>query len=77
MTKVDYKRIWQELKEERIEEYIMTQDFIFEYPNIEYYKIYLALLTMILKRMDMLDRTAEFHNLLHDLERANVNDFKQ
>lgn len=68
MTKIDYKKIWQELKEERIEEYIMTQELMFKYPNIEFYKIYSTTLTMILRRMDMLDRTAEFHNLLHDLE---------
>ncbi|PTH38731.1 hypothetical protein [Staphylococcus agnetis] len=77
MTKVDYKRIWQELKEERIEEYIMLQEFNRQYPNVGFYKNYSTTLMMILKRMDMLDRTAEFHNLLHDLERANVNDPKQ
>ncbi|UXU54264.1 hypothetical protein MUA11_08050 [Staphylococcus agnetis] len=70
MAKVDYKRIWQELKEERIEEYVMLQEFNHQYPNVGFYKIYSTTLTMILKRMDMLDRTAEFHNLLHDLKRG-------
>ncbi|QMP81517.1 hypothetical protein SAP3_8 [Staphylococcus phage SAP3] len=68
MAKVDYKRIWQEFKEERIEEYVMLQEFNHQYPNVEFYKIYSTTLAMILKRMDMLDRTAEFHNILHDLE---------
>uniref|UniRef100_A0AB39C806 Terminase small subunit n=1 Tax=Staphylococcus phage Pel11 TaxID=3235046 RepID=A0AB39C806_9CAUD len=84
MTKVDYKRIWQELKEERIEEYIMLQDYtrvlqsyIRRHPRIERSKSLLTKTEMILKRMDELDGTNEFHNLLHDLERANVNDLKQ
>lgn len=81
MAKIDYKRIWQELKEECIEDYIMLQGYIRvlqsdtqRHPRIEHYKSLLTNIEMTLKRMDMLDGTNEFHNLLHDLERANVNE---
>ncbi|PNY87122.1 hypothetical protein [Staphylococcus agnetis] len=84
MANVDYKRIWQDLKEECIEDYIMLQGYIRVlqsyiriHPRIERYKSLLTKTEMILKRMDELDGTQEFQNLLHDLERANVNDLKQ
>ncbi|MEB7449895.1 hypothetical protein NGB74_02575 [Staphylococcus chromogenes] len=73
MAKVDYKRIWQELKEEHIKEYIMLQGFIRRHPRIQHYKSLLTNIEMILKRMDKLDGTHEFQNLLHDLEKANDN----
>lgn len=68
MTKIDYKKMWQEFKEERIEEYVMLQEFNHQHPNVGFNKIYSTTLAMILRRMDMLDRTAEFHKLLHGLE---------
>lgn len=84
MAKVDYKRIWQELKEERIEEYIMLQDYtrvlqsyIRRHPRIERSKSLLTKTEMILKRMDELDGTNEFDNLLHDLRGLHGDDLKQ
>lgn len=71
MTKVDYKRIWQEFKEQRIEEYVMLQGFIQKYPRIGEYKTFSKLVAYDLKSMDKLDGTKEFENLLHDLESFN------
>ena len=70
MAKIDYKRIWKQLKEEHIEEYIMLQRFIKQYPNIMDYKIKARSLSDELHTMDMLDGTQEFNNLLHDLKQT-------
>ncbi|MCD8896566.1 hypothetical protein [Mammaliicoccus sciuri] len=55
MAKVDYKNAWQTLKEEKINNYIT-------YPNAEKRDDLL--------RMDQLDGTNEFSNILHDLNRS-------
>lgn len=77
MAKVDYKRIWQELKEEHIKEYIVLLGFIGRHPRIERYKSLLTKTEMILKRMDELDCMNDFDNLLHDLRRLHGDDPKQ
>lgn len=55
MAKVDYKNAWQKLKEEKISDYIT-------WPNAEKRDDIL--------RMDELDGTHEFSNLLHDMNRS-------
>ncbi len=55
MAKVDYKNAWQTLKEEKISDYIT-------WPNAEKRDDIL--------RMDELDATNEFSNLLHDMNRS-------
>ncbi|WP_419790693.1 hypothetical protein RCF73_09480 [Staphylococcus chromogenes] len=77
MVKVDYKHIWQEFKEQRIEEYVMLQRFIQKYPRIGEYKTFSKLIAYDLKSMDKLDGTKEFNNLLHDLRRLHGDDPKQ
>ncbi|PTG93706.1 hypothetical protein BU643_06350 [Staphylococcus chromogenes] len=84
MAKVDYKKIWQELKEECIEDYIMLQGYIRvlqsdtqRFPRIEHYKSLSTNIEETLKRMDMLEGTNEFDNLLHDLRRLHGDDPKQ
>ena len=52
MAKVNYKKAWQTLKEEKINNYIT-------YPNSEKRDDLL--------RMDQLDDTQEFNNLLYDM----------
>ena len=53
MTKVDYKKAWKKFKEEKINDYIT-------YPNAEKRDDLL--------RMDKLDGTHEFSNILHDMD---------
>ncbi|MCD9070642.1 hypothetical protein [Staphylococcus chromogenes] len=77
MAKVDYKRIWQEFKQQRIEEYVMLQRFFQKYPRIGEYKTFLKLAAYDLKSMDKLDGTKEFENLLHGLRRLHGDDPKQ
>ncbi|MCE4971850.1 hypothetical protein KJB49_11290 [Staphylococcus chromogenes] len=76
MAKVDYKRIWQDWKERQM------RLFVSMYANAKLSDEKELIRECNLKRaelieMDKYDRTNEFHNLLHDLERAKVNDFKQ
>lgn len=52
----EYKDVWQTLKEEKINNYIT-------YPNAEKRDDLL--------RMDQLDGTKEFSNLLHDMNRSD------
>lgn len=58
MAKVNYEKAWQTLKEEKINNYIT-------YPNAEKRDNLL--------RMDKLDGTNEFSNLLHDMNRSGNN----
>lgn len=55
MAKVNYEKAWQTLKEEKINDYIT-------YPNAEKRDDLL--------RMDQLDGTNEFSNILHDMNRG-------
>lgn len=77
MAKVDYKSIWQELKEKKINEYIMFQGYLRRHPHKENYKLLVTNIKSTLKRMDKLDGTNEFDNLLDDLRRLHGDDLKQ
>lgn len=76
MAKIDYKHIWQDWKERQM------RHFVSMYANAKLSDEKELIRKCNLKRaelieMDKYDGTNEFHNLLHDLERANVNDPKQ
>lgn len=65
MVKVDYKNSWQTLKEE------MTQDYIkLTNAGDDIARIAEQVLSGYLKRIDELDKSNEFSNLLHDMNRS-------
>lgn len=76
MEKIDYKHIWQDWKGRQM------KLFVSMYANANLSGKKELIRKCNLKRselieMDKLDGTNEFYNLLHDLERGNVNDPKQ
>jgi len=65
MVKVDYKNAWQTLKEE------MTQDYIkLTNTGDDIARIADQVLSGYLERIDELDKSNEFSNLLHDMNRS-------
>lgn len=76
MAKVDYKRIWQDWKERQIRSFVLLHENA-KIREDKYYLLERNKVAFELREMDRLDGTNEFDNLLHDLERANVNDPKQ
>lgn len=68
MTKIDYKKIWREFKEELTEEYLRLRGVNQENVIPECYRVHAIATGMMLREMDRLDGTQEFHNLLHDLK---------
>ena len=68
MAKVDYKNAWQTLKEE------MTQDYIkLTNAGDDIARIADQVLSGYLKRIDELDKSNEFSNLLDDMNREDAN----
>ena len=66
MAKVDYKNAWQTLKEE------MTQDYIkFANTGDDIARIADQVLSGYLERIDELDKSNDFSNLLHDMNRED------
>ena len=64
MAKVDYKNAWQTLKEE------MTQDYIkLTNSGDDIARIADQVLSGYLERIDELDKSNDFSNLLHDMNR--------
>ena len=64
MAKVDYKNAWQTLKEE------MTQDYIkLTNTGDDIARIADQVLSGYLERIDELDKSNDFSNLLHDMNR--------
>nr|WP_145425922.1 hypothetical protein [Staphylococcus haemolyticus] len=70
MKNNDYKRAWLELKEKKLKEYPSLHDL--HWPEGKCYSDYdngrLEKLENVLMKMDQLDGTHEFQNLLSDLE---------
>lgn len=73
MKDKDYKRAWLELKEKLLEEYPSLYDL--HWPEGKCYSDYdngrLEKLENVLMKMDQLDGTHEFQNLLSNLEACN------
>ena len=66
MAKVDYKNAWQTLKEE------MTQDYIkLTNSGDDIARIADQVLSGYLERIDELDKSNDFSNLLYDMNREN------
>ena len=66
MAKVDYKNAWQTLKEE------MTQDYIkLTNSGNDIARIADQVLSGYLERIDELDKSNDFSNLLHDMNRED------
>ena len=66
MAKVDYKNAWQTLKEE------MTQDYIkLTNSGDDIARIAGQVLSGYLERIDELDKSNDFSNLLHDMNRED------
>ena len=66
MAKVDYKNAWQTLKEE------MTQDYIkLTNTGDDIARIADQVLSGYLERIDELDKSNDFSNLLYDMNREN------
>ncbi|MDW8551112.1 hypothetical protein AABD38_08850 [Staphylococcus nepalensis] len=63
----DYKDAWQELKEEKIQYFILLND-AYKVHQLERQRIPLNVTKQTLLKMDKLDNTNEFSNLLSDLE---------
>lgn len=63
----DYKDAWQELKEEKIQYFILLND-AYKVHQLERQRIPLNVTRQTLLQMDKLDNTNEFINLLSDLE---------
>ncbi|UWF56042.1 hypothetical protein NZD48_08240 [Staphylococcus hyicus] len=73
--KVDYKRIWQDLKERKIRSFTLLHENA-KVKKDKYYVIELNKLSSELCEMDTLDGTQDFQNLLHDLKRVHDDDPK-
>ena len=68
MAKVDYKNAWQTLKEE------MTQDYIkLTNSGDDIARIADQVLSGYLERIDELDKSNDFSNLLHDMNMEDTN----
>lgn len=63
----EYKDAWQELKEEKIRYFILLND-AYKVHQLERQRIPLNVTKQTLLKMDELDNTNEFSNLLSDLE---------
>lgn len=63
----EYKEAWQELKEEKIQCFILLND-AYKVHQLERQRIPLNVTKQTLLKMDELDGTNEFSNLLSDLE---------
>lgn len=76
MKDKDYKRAWLDFKEEKIKEYVLRhnqlkQTSVLEARNLSIKEMMWSL-KYDLQRMDEMDGTNEFKNLLYDLERGEV-----
>ena len=76
MRDKDYKRAWLDFKEEKIKEYVLRhnqlkQTNVLEARNLSIKEMMWSL-KYDLQRMDEMDGTNEFKNLLYDLERGEV-----
>lgn len=76
MKDKDYKRAWLDFKEEKIKEYVLRhnqlkQTNVLEARNLSIKEMKWSL-KYDLQRMDEMDGTNEFKNLLYDLERGEV-----
>ena len=76
MKDKDYKRAWLDFKEEKIKEYVLRhnqlkQTNVLEARNLSIKEMMWSL-KYDLQRMDEIDGTNEFKNLLYDLERGEV-----
>jgi len=76
MKDKDYKRAWLDFKEEKIKEYVLRhnqlkQTNVLEARNLSIKEMMWSL-KYDLQRMDEMDGTNEFKNLLYDLERGEV-----
>ncbi|OJH01892.1 hypothetical protein BL313_02520 [Staphylococcus hominis] len=76
MRDKDYKRAWLDFKEEKIKEYVLRhnqlkQTSVLEARNLSIKEMMWSL-KYDLQRMDEMDGTNEFKNLLYDLERGEV-----
>lgn len=76
MRDKDYKRAWLDFKEEKIKEYVLRhnqlkQTNVLEARNLSIKEMMWSL-KYDLQRMDEIDGTNEFKNLLYDLERGEV-----
>lgn len=76
MKDKDYKRAWLDFKEEKIKEYVLRhnqlkQTNVLEARNLSI-KEMMWNLKYDLERMDEMDGTNEFKNLLYDLEKGGV-----
>lgn len=76
MKDKDYKRAWLDFKEEKIKEYVLRhnqlkQTNVLEDRNLSI-KEMMWDLKYDLQRMDEIDGTNEFKNLLYDLEKGEV-----
>lgn len=69
MAKVNYKNAWQTLKEEILNEYPGAVN-IQKYYAGSYEFAIVQKLEEIGKKMDQLDGTKEFSNILHDMNRC-------
>lgn len=63
----EYKNAWQKLKEEKIQYFILLHD-AYKVHQLEGQRIPLNVTKQTLLKMDKLDGTNEFSNLLSDLE---------
>lgn len=63
----EYKDAWQKLKEEKIQYFILLND-AYKVHQLERQRIPLNVTKQTLLKMDELDGTNEFSNLLSDLE---------
>lgn len=76
MKDKDYKRAWLDFKEEKIKEYVLRhnqlkQTSVLEARNLSIKEMMWSL-KYDLQRMDEMDGTNEFKNLLYDIERGEV-----
>lgn len=76
MKDKDYKRAWLDFKEEKIKEYVLRHDQLKQTSVLEARNLSIKEMMWSLKydlqRMDEMDGTNEFKNLLYDLERGEV-----
>ncbi len=64
---INYQKAWQELKEEKTQYFILLHDAYMAH-QLENQRVALNVTRQTLLKMDKLDSTNEFSNLLSDLE---------
>ena len=69
MAKINYEKAWQTLKEELLTEYPYLVR-VWESTNGEGEHAEMCKANEILERMDQIDGTHEFSNILHDINRS-------